>query len=106
MSRSRIAIIGAGGFVGAHLVESLVLDQQPVRAIVRNYRNLAALCQFGSAVDVRIADAEKITALAEALSGADVVVNLTTGPPAGIIRSTETIFDACRLAGARRAWFT
>lgn len=99
---SLIAVIGAGGFVGAHLVESLVLDQQPLRAIVRNYRNLAAFCQLGSAVDVRLADAEDAAALTEALRGAEVVVNLTTGPPRGIVRSTETIFEACRQAGTKR----
>ena len=91
-----IAVIGAGGFVGSRLIESLLLQGTPrVRAVVRSYRNMAGLCRFGDAVDVRRADAEKTAALADALQGAAVAVNLTTGPPAGIVRSTETIFDAC-----------
>ncbi len=98
-----VAIIGAGGFVGSRLIESTVLaGQAPVVAVVRSYRNLAGLCRFGSAVAVRLADAEKAGPLSEALVGARVVVNLTTGPGAGIVRSTIAIHEACRLAGVAR----
>ncbi len=98
-----IAIIGAGGFVGSRLTESLVLSgHTDVRAIVRSYRNMAGLCRFGSTVDVRRADAEVAASLADALAGARTVVNVTTGPPAGIVRSTNTIYDACVQAGVRR----
>jgi len=100
---SRIAVIGAGGFVGVSLIESSVLGSEaPPRAIVRNFRNMASLCRFGSAVDLRRADAEDVSSLAEALRGAEVAVNVTTGPPAGIVRSTRTIHEACRSAGVRR----
>jgi len=98
-----LAVIGAGGFVGQSLIESLVLDgSTSVRAVVRSYRNLAGLCRFGSAVDVRLANAEDPVALSDALAGAHTVVNLTTGPPAGIVRSTRTVFDACSRAGVQR----
>ena len=100
---SDLAIIGAGGFVGTRLAEALVLQgHQGVRAIVRNYRNMAGLCRFGSAVDVRRADAESMSTLTNALAGARTVVNLTTGVPAGIVRSTSTIYDACVQAGVSR----
>jgi nucleoside-diphosphate-sugar epimerase len=100
---SDIAIIGAGGFVGLRLTESLVLEgRTDVRAIVRNYRNMAGLCRFGSAVDVRRADAEKVERLAEALSGVRTVVNVTTGVPDGIVRSTGTIYEACLRAKVSR----
>jgi nucleoside-diphosphate-sugar epimerase len=98
-----LAIIGAGGFVGTRLVESLVLDGRPgIRPIVRSYRNLAGLCRFGSTIDVRLADAEAVDSLAEALAGVRTAVNLTNGAPAGILRSTRTIFEACRRAGVPR----
>jgi nucleoside-diphosphate-sugar epimerase len=98
-----VAIIGAGGFVGSSLIESLVLDgHEGVRAVVRSYRNMAGFCQFGSAVDVRRANAEDAGSLAVALEGAHTVVNLTTGPPKGIIRSTRAIFDACTRAKVKR----
>jgi nucleoside-diphosphate-sugar epimerase len=98
-----VGVIGAGGFVGQSLVESCVLDSDvSVRAIIRNYRNLAGLCRFGSLVDVRRADAEDVPSLKEAVAGMHTVVNVTTGPPAGIGRSTKAIVVACRDAGVRR----
>lgn len=100
---SDIAIIGAGGYVGTSLAESLVLDGKvPVRAIVRAYRSFAGLCRFGSAVNVVKADAENPVALTNALCGVSVAINVTTGPPAGIVRSTRSIYDACLAAGVDR----
>jgi 2-alkyl-3-oxoalkanoate reductase len=100
---TRIAIIGAGGFVGTSLIESLVLDGRPgVRAVVRSYRNMAGFCRWGDAVDVRLADATRQASLAKALEGANVAVNLTTGVPSGIVQSTRAIHAACRDAGVRR----
>lgn len=98
-----IAVIGAGGFVGTRLVESLVFDGvADVRAVVRAYRSLAGLSRFGSAIDWRIADAEDTAALVPALRGSSAVVNLTTGAPAGIVRSTRTILEACVAANVPR----
>jgi nucleoside-diphosphate-sugar epimerase len=98
-----LAILGAGGFVGSRLVESLVLDGvRGIRPVVRGYRNLAGLCRFGDAIDVRRADAESVSALTDALAGVRTVVNLTTGPPAGIVRSTEAIYESCKRAGVSR----
>jgi nucleoside-diphosphate-sugar epimerase len=98
-----IAIIGAGGFVGTRLVESLVLSGQTgVRAVVRAYRNFASLSRFGPAVALEVADAEDSSALARSLRGTDTVVNVTTGAPAGIVRTTRSILGACAAAGVRR----
>lgn len=100
---TKIAIVGAGGFVGTSLIESLVLSGQPgVRAVVRSYRNMAGFCRWGDAVEVRLADATREEALARAFEGADVVVNLTTGIPAGIVSSTRAIYNACRQARVPR----
>jgi 2-alkyl-3-oxoalkanoate reductase len=98
-----IAIVGAGGFVGTSLIESLVLSGHGgVRAVIRSYRNMAGFCRWGDAVDVKLADANSETALAAAFQGVDAVVNVTTGPPAGIVKSTRAIYNACRAAGVRR----
>ncbi len=98
-----IAIIGAGGFVGTRMLETLVLEGQVgARAIVRSYRNMASLCRFGSAIDVKRANAERLEELAAALEGVETAVNVTTGPPAGIVRSTTVIHDACLRAGVKR----
>ena len=98
-----ITLIGAGGFVGSGLAEALVLDGVTgVRAVVRAYRSLAGLGRLGSAIDVRLADAENAAALVPALEGSGTVVNLTTGPPAGIVKSTRSIYEACVAARVRR----
>jgi nucleoside-diphosphate-sugar epimerase len=100
---STIAIVGAGGFVGTTLIESLVLSGHPgVRAVVRSYRNMAGFCRWGDAVQIRLADATRQEALCEALKGATSVVNVTTGPPAGIVESTRAIYNACLRAGVPR----
>jgi 2-alkyl-3-oxoalkanoate reductase len=98
-----IAIVGAGGFVGTSLIESLVLGGHAgVRAVVRSYRNMAGFCRWGEAVEVRLADANDEAALARAFEGASVVVNVTTGIPAGIVTSTRAIYSACRQARVPR----
>jgi nucleoside-diphosphate-sugar epimerase len=98
-----VAILGAGGFVGSRLTEALVLaGRTDVRAVVRDYRNMAGLCRFGSMVDVCRADAEVAQSLGDGLAGVQTVVNLTTGQPAGIIQSTKAIYDACIHAGVGR----
>jgi len=97
-----VAVLGAGGFVGQSLLESFVLEGcGGARAVVRNYRNMAGLSRFGSAVDIVRGDAEDTASLAKAVDGMDTVVNLTTGPPAGIVRATRTIFQACTEARVR-----
>src|SRR6478752_9782767 len=91
-----ISVIGAGGFVGSSLIESLVFDGDvTVGAVVRAYRNFAGLCRHGSAVTIHVADAEDARELARAIQGSSIVINVTTGPPASIVRSTRTIYDAC-----------
>lgn len=43
-SMSQVAIVGAGGFVGLSLVESLVLGgTTDIYPIIRSYRNMAGL---------------------------------------------------------------
>jgi nucleoside-diphosphate-sugar epimerase len=78
----------------------MVLDQRPeVRAVIRTNRNMASLCRFGPAIDIKLADAENVSALTRAFEGVNTVVNLVTGPPATIVRSTRALVEAC--SGAR-----
>lgn len=100
---STISIIGAAGFVGTRLTESLMLaGKTPVRAIVRAYRNFASLARFGAPLAIELANAEDVASLKRAIRGSSTVVNLTTGSPAGIARTTEAIFNACVAAGVPR----
>jgi nucleoside-diphosphate-sugar epimerase len=98
-----IAIIGAGGFVGSSLVESLILSGATrVRAVVRAYRSFAALSRFGDRVSLVRADAEVPDSIRPALAGCATVINLTTGSPDGIVQSTKVIYQACREAGVKK----
>ncbi|MBI3466165.1 MAG: NAD(P)-dependent oxidoreductase [Planctomycetes bacterium] len=98
-----IAVLGAGGYVGASLIEALVLDgQRHVRAVVRAPRNLASLCRFGTLIETKLADAEDFDSLQAAIAGCHAVVNLVTGPPTSIVRSTEAIYRACVATDVKR----
>lgn len=98
-----VAIVGAGGFVGTRLAESLVLDSQiGVRAVVRSNSGLAPLCRFGGRLETLVADATDPKALAPTLEGCSAVVNLVTGPPRTIRDSSQTIYQACRESSVAR----
>lgn len=97
-----IAVIGAGGFVGSRLIESLVLDgANDVLAIVRATRSVARLCRLGSAVQIKIADAQNEDELSTAIKDRSTVVNLVSGEPEVIIKSTRAIYDSCMRVGVK-----
>ena len=96
----RIAIVGAGGFVGARLLEMAVLGgRTDVVPVVRAWRSVARVAHLG--IEHRLADAARVESLAPALTGCDAVVNLTSGDPADIPRTTECIYASAVAAGAR-----
>ena len=95
-----VAIVGAGGFVGARLVEMATLaGRTDVVPIVRAYRSVGRNAHLG--VPHRIADASRPDSLADALHGCDVIVNLTTGRPADILPITRSVYAAAVAVGAR-----
>jgi nucleoside-diphosphate-sugar epimerase len=97
---NRIAILGAGGFVGARFVEMAAAAQiSNVLPIVRSSRNLARLCRFG--LDCRQADVSHLESIRPAIAGCDVVVNLTTGNPPEMAANIRTICKACEIERSR-----
>jgi len=98
-----IAVIGAAGFVGSRLVESCLLKGvKGICAVVRGPRNLGKLCRLGSALKVKMADAENVDVLSDAIKGCSTVVNVTMShDPMKIIKSTKAIHLACVAAGAK-----
>ncbi len=100
---STFAIIGAGGFVGSRLVQSLIFDERAiVRAVGRSHASFASLAYLGSAIERALADAQDRGALAEAFKGCDVAINLVTGGVATNMKSTRAIHAACIDAGVKR----
>ena len=72
-----IAVMGATGFVGSHLVPHLVAAGHRVRAVSRDGERLPG---WGSEVDSRDADVSSGAGVAEALRGAEAVVHLVAIP--------------------------
>lgn len=100
-SRLRVGIVGANGFIGGRLAEWLILhDRAQVRPIVRSYNGMVRLGRF--ALDVCVASATDQVALVEALAGCDVLFHCVVGDRATILKSAETAYRACALAGVRR----
>lgn len=97
----RIAIVGAGGFIGSRLVEALHLGGvADVRPIVRQPYALAGASRF--ALDGRIADALDADALRKAFDGCEVVVHTIAGDPRTIVESIAPVYRAADRSGARR----
>lgn len=96
----RVAILGAGGFVGARLLEMAVHEgRTDVVPIVRAFRSAGRSAHLG--VPYRLGDASRPESLAPALADCDAVVNLTIGAPSEILPNTRSIYTAAVAAGAR-----
>jgi len=97
----RIAVLGAGGFVGSRLVAMARLSH-PGRVIpvIRSHKALARLRE--SVDDARVCDTSSPSALAAVLNGAESVVNLINGDLLKIEADTRLIHQACLAAGVQR----
>jgi FkbM family methyltransferase len=96
----RVAILGAGGFVGARLLEMAVHGgRTDIVPVVRAFRSVARVANLG--MQYRLGDASRADSLETAFAGCEAVVNLTMGDPADILRNTESIYTAAVAAGAR-----
>ena len=95
----RVAVTGAGGFIGSHLVEALVAAGAEVTAVVRyNSRGDDGNLEFlepsaRAGVHVHRIDLTDIDATRRALSGAEVVFNLAAyiGIPYSYLSPQDTI---------------
>jgi NADH dehydrogenase len=102
-----IAIVGATGFVGSHLVPHLVGAGHRVIGISRDGRRLPG---WGDEVEARAADVASGIGVDEALAGADAVVHLAAIPRQSRgrrfedvnVRGTERVVAAAERAGIRR----
>jgi nucleoside-diphosphate-sugar epimerase len=107
-----IAVVGANGVYGRHLVPRLVARGHRVRALIRRPDSAATLAQCGA--EVRIADIFDLDSLKAAFAGCDAVINLATSvprpgqPPDFALNDrirregTRWVIAACRDAGVER----
>jgi nucleoside-diphosphate-sugar epimerase len=109
---TRLAVLGASGVYGRHLVPRLIAAGYRVRALVR--RPEAAAIAMGCGAEVAAADLFDEASLRSGLAGCDVAINLATSLPAPgeqgdyakndeLRREGTPIFvRACREAGVPR----
>jgi len=109
---TRLAVLGASGVYGRHLVPRLIAAGYRVRALVR--RPEAAAIAMGCGAEVAAADIFDEASLRSGLAGCDVAINLATSLPAPgeqgdyakndeLRREGTPIFvRACREAGVPR----
>lgn len=91
-----VAILGAGGFVGGHLLRVLRAAGHNARAVVRNPASLA------DDPDRRIADGCDVNALRRALAGCESAVHAMLGPPDFIVGSMAPVYAAAQAVGLTR----
>ena len=83
-----VAVIGATGFVGSHLVPILIEGGHTVRAISRRGARRAG---WTDGVEAHAADVETGEGLREAVAGADVIVHLVAIPRESRGRTFENV---------------
>jgi nucleoside-diphosphate-sugar epimerase len=95
-----ILVTGAGGFIGARIVEVLHLSgvTRP-RAGIRRWATAARVGRFP--VEIVPCDVLDPAQLERAMEGVDAVVHCAVGPAAVNIGGTRNVLEAARNAGAR-----
>ena len=113
MNVSTVAVLGASGVYGRHLLPRLIATGHRVRALVRTPASATAASAAGA--DVRAADIFDPVSLRAGLEGCDVAINLATSLPSPgkqggdsnannrVRREGVPIFlEACAASGVRR----
>src|SRR5258706_14859583 len=90
-----VAVLGATGFVGGHLLRYLRTAGHDARAIVRRHPPDAD-------ADYRIADACDVYALRDALRGCDYLIHAALGGNDVIVDSVAPVYAAAEAVGIRR----
>ncbi|MGJ6966070.1 NAD-dependent epimerase/dehydratase family protein [Streptosporangium sp. G11] len=106
----RVAVTGATGFIGAHVVDRLVADGVSCVAVVRDLARLARLSHLDPQKLTHVrTDIRDVSALTEAFTGCDVVVHTVYGSSGDTteqwsvtVEGTQAVLDAAAAAKVRR----
>ena len=93
-----VAVVGASGVYGRHLVPRLAARGHKVRALVRQPEKAAAFAALG--VEMRAADIFDAASLRAGLQGCDIAVNLATAVPKPGAAADFAMNDKLRRQGA------
>ncbi|MBN1270225.1 MAG: NAD-dependent epimerase/dehydratase family protein [Kiritimatiellae bacterium] len=107
---NRVLVTGAGGFVGGHMVEHLVRQGQPVRAMVRDASRADALKKLDvEIVEADLRDAKSLVPAVEGVHGVYHIASLfrQAGFPESVFHDsnaegTRRLLDAAIAAGVKR----
>ncbi|RLP68441.1 SDR family oxidoreductase [Mycetocola reblochoni] len=101
-----IAVTGATGHLGRHVIDTLLTTQAPadIVAIVRNPDKAAPLAELG--VQVRVAPYTDTTALGEALAGVDRLLLISSSEVGQRFAQHKNVIDAAAAAGVRQIAYT
>jgi nucleoside-diphosphate-sugar epimerase len=100
----KIALTGAGEFVGARLIESFHLGAGPsLAAVAQHPAELTRAARF--ALELRLADFLNIDSLARSFAGCSAVVHAARSTPPEMKRATSVLCRAAAQAGVRRIVF-
>ncbi len=92
----KVAVIGASGFVGGHVLRVLRASGDRARAVVRNP-------VFSSRdPDCRVADAREFYAVRDAIEGCEAIVHSIVGTPDVILGTLAPVYAAAEAEGVRR----
>jgi len=89
---SRIAVVGASGFVGSSLCERLFFDEVAFTPFVHGTNNAARISRLG--VPIQRLDLLQREAVAQGLRGHDVVVNCSLGDNATVTTGFDNLLRA------------
>jgi nucleoside-diphosphate-sugar epimerase len=96
-----VAVVGANGFIGSRLVESLVFsDLAEVRALVRSFNGMVRSARF--LIDCRVVDGTDASHLQPHLKGCDILFNCVTGGGDTIVKNIQAVYRASAAVGVRR----
>jgi 2-alkyl-3-oxoalkanoate reductase len=96
----RVAVLGAGGFVGSRLVELLHLSGSDVVPVVRRVQSMVSASRFD--IPVILADVSDSNSLTPALDGCSAVVDCTVGVPSAIRATARALIPSAVAAGVNR----
>lgn len=97
----KVAILGAGGFVGSRMVEVFhLLQTASIRPVVRRVAAMARLSRFH--LDISLADSRHSDEIVNALHGCNAVVDCTVGLPLDIEAGARVLIPAAKAAGISR----
>lgn len=105
----KILVTGANGFLGRHVVRTLIERGHSVRAMVRPHADAAALLDVGGQVELFRADLRSSRNLADAFAGVEVLIHLAAQVAgddearfASTVLGTERLLDGMAAAGGAR----